>query len=79
MTFHHVDINNCQFDFTVSGGVASAAPGSCQVPDGSGGMTTYQVTTLEFQPMSGEAALWVDGTGAIGGCPMTIEGLAAMH
>jgi hypothetical protein len=75
-TFHHVDDNDCQFDFVVSGGSASTSGGSCQVPDGMGGTTTYTVTTLAFQPDDG-GGIGVNGTGTIGECPMTIQGVTA--
>ena len=75
--FHHVDINDCMFDFTVDDEVASSSGGSCQVPDGQGGTTTYVVSTLVFEPMGEAHGLWIDGSGTIGGCPMTIVGVAA--
>jgi hypothetical protein len=73
-TFHHVDVNGCQFDFTVSDGSATTSGGSCQVPNGMGGTTTYDVHTLTFQPTADGKGLVVNGDGSIGGCPMTIGG-----
>jgi hypothetical protein len=76
-TFHHEDINDCQFDFTVDGDSASTSGGTCTtIPNGQGGYSTWVVGTMTFTPSSDGESISVQGDGTLGGCPMTVQGVA---
>ena len=77
VTFHHKDINDCEFDFTIDGDSASTSGGTCTtIPNGQGGFSTWVVGTMTFTPAADGQTIAVQGDGTLGGCPMTINGTA---
>jgi hypothetical protein len=74
-TFHHVDSNQCQFDFHVDGSVATVSGTACTVPDGRGSTTTWQADFLRFT-LQPDDTLKIESKGTWGGCPTVLDGIA---
>jgi hypothetical protein len=74
-SFHHHDSNDCQFDFAVTGSVATINHATCSAPDGQGGKAQWNVDVMQFTSQP-DGTVKTVGSGTWGGCPMTLNGVA---